>query len=438
MSKYNKYNIGEYLYNRLPSHHRVTDIADYNRILERYLEALNSSLKLNMEDLDIALARTQASKCPEEYLDKLAMSLGADWINTIHPKYQRQIISMLIKLYQQKGTIDTIRFIASELSGFEAKIIEGEIPDEYFEPGDEVKRLLTIKLQAPELDDPVSAQQHETTIAEVISNFVPVHTKFILVVTYFYDEPYYRRMLEKDIHHVDQDLGTVDVSINAKEKDITQIKNRYENEANFNMLKPLDDNMYELTIPNDKLVTSFKTVRKQYDVLVSKIKMLYTDEGVIPTKETDDSYKLKQVNETEVSVNAKEVKEILNMKSKYDTNSNFSMIQEEDAQYDVVLSKINNLYDFIADLNSKDDEEVQSIKHNPSDEAINIGEELSTNSKVVVKYNQEVEVKDLGVNCRVLKTVSKNTKISSISARVTTPSYIDKIVVDSQITYNYE
>lgn len=196
---FNKYQIGEYLYTRLPSYHQIVDEEQNNKVLKKFFKVLNESFRINMEELDKALAMTQASRCAEENLEELAKSLGADWISTIHPKYQRQIISMLIKLYQQKGTVDTIRFIASELSGFEAKIVEGEIPEEYFKPGDEKKRLLTIKLQAPEMDDPISAQQHETTIAEVIDKFVPVHTKFILLVTYFYDETLQSKFLETHI-----------------------------------------------------------------------------------------------------------------------------------------------------------------------------------------------------------------------------------------------
>ena len=94
------------------------------------MEVFNVGFQANDEALKKALETTQASKCGEENLEELAKSLGADWISTIDPSYQRTIVRMLIKLYKQKGTIDTIRFIASELSGFEAKIIEGEIPEE--------------------------------------------------------------------------------------------------------------------------------------------------------------------------------------------------------------------------------------------------------------------------------------------------------------------
>lgn len=205
--KFSKENIGSYLYTRLPSYHRQLDEQN-NLLLKRFMEVLDEGFKVTSNQLDEALKRVQASKCPEDKLENLARSLGADWISTIHPKYQRQIVAMLVKLYKQKGTIDAIRFIASELSGFEAKIIEGEIPDEYFIEGDEKKRLLTVKLQAPEMDDPVQAQQHESTISEVISNFVPVHTKFVLVVTYFYDEHFYKRFKEVDTTSIVQSLGT--------------------------------------------------------------------------------------------------------------------------------------------------------------------------------------------------------------------------------------
>ena len=218
--KYSYSNMGSYLYSRLPHYHKVVDEQN-ELLLKRFMEVFNVGFKANDEALKQALETTQASKCGEENLEELAKSLGADWISTIDPSYQRTIVRMLIKLYKQKGTIDTIRFIASELSGFEAKIIEGEIPEEYFEEGDEKKRLLTVKLQAPEMDDPVSAQQHETTISEVIDKFVPVHTKFILVVTYFYDELYYKRVMEDVEQDIKQDFGTYTKSVENEEDNVT-------------------------------------------------------------------------------------------------------------------------------------------------------------------------------------------------------------------------
>lgn len=271
---FNKYQIGEYLYTRLPSYHQIVDEEQNNRVLKKFFEVLNESFKINMEDLDKALALTQASRCPEESLEELAKSLGADWISTIHPKYQRQIISMLIKLYQQKGTVDTIRFIASELSGFEAKIIEGDIPDEYFKPGDEKKRLLTVKLQAPELDDPVTSQQHESTISEVISKFVPVHTKFVLLVTYFYNEDYFKQIIYNTTNKFTQKVD-VEVTSNREMLD-TKHKVKIAPIQEDAELSPLIENILDLKIKEPK--DEANTLQPK-EVDTSKIHHLISEEN---------------------------------------------------------------------------------------------------------------------------------------------------------------
>ena len=290
---FNKYQIGEYLYTRLPSYHQIVDEEQNNRVLKKFFEVLNESFRINMEELDKALAMTQASKCAEENLEELAKSLGADWISTIHPKYQRQIISMLIKLYQQKGTVDTIRFIASELSGFEAKIVEGEIPEEYFKPGDEKKRLLTVKLQAPELDDPVTSQQHETTISEVIGKFVPVHTKYVLLVTYFYDEPFYRKFQESNTNYLKQQLGDLYKVWSGSQTVLDVIKYIYDQPTNFQMIGNPD----VLGLTSDKkynLVTNFMTTKTRHDILQYSTLVIKNKESKTILGESLKKEKIKQ------------------------------------------------------------------------------------------------------------------------------------------------
>lgn len=368
--KYSYSNMGSYLYSRLPHYHKVVDEQN-ELLLKRFMEVFNVGFKVNDEDLKKALEKTQASKCGEESLEELAKSLGADWISTIDPSYQRTIVRMLIKLYKQKGTIDTIRFIASELSGFEAKIIEGEIPDEYFKEGDEKKRLLTVKLQAPELDDPIQAQQHETTIAEVIDKFLPVHTKCVLVVTYFYSEDYYKRITYKDVQHLNQKLdGGFKVfrdDYSTKDK----LKHLYNIESNFKMIGH-PDVLGLTTNPLYLLNSTMHTTKTRYDILHHTdlvIKTEYTKIFDAETTESKESIKLSDLN-------------------------------EQEAILDIKYDKVEKVM-------------VQSILENQP-------------------------TTDLGLDKYVIRTNTKNCKLATKEGRLTTPSYIDKIYIGGQISYNYE
>ena len=367
---FNKYQIGEYLYTRLPSYHQIVDEEQNNRVLKKFFEVLNESFRINMEELDKALAMTQASKCAEENLEELAKSLGADWISTIHPKYQRQIISMLIKLYQQKGTVDTIRFIASELSGFEAKIVEGDIPEEYFKPGDENKRLLTVKLQAPELDDPVTSQQHESTISEVISNFVPVHTKFVLLVTYFYDEPHKIRARSYKADKLTEFRGTDTIELRGEETLKTKLKYLYNQESKFNMIG-YPDVPGLLSNPLYRITNNFMTTKNRYDSLHHSNLVIHT---------------------------------------KYEKTFKDDCINTDSIKYSYLYTK-NVLRDT----------------------------KLTKSDRVMVNYKvEEASVKDLGIERYVMRTSTSNCKLSTVSGRLSTPSYIDKVVQNDNITYIYE
>lgn len=429
--------MGSYLYSRLPHYHRVVDTQN-ELLLKRFMEVLNVGFQANDEALKRALETTQASKCGEENLEELAKSLGADWISTIDPSYQRTIVRMLIKLYKQKGTIDTIRFIASELSGFEAKIIEGEIPSEYYEEGDENKRLLTVKLQAPELDDPILAQQHETTISEVIDKFLPVHTKCILVVTYFYSEDYYKRIPYKDSYHVKQDTGegykVFRDDYIIKEK----LKYLYDTESNFKMIGHPD----VLGLTNNPLYllnSTMHTTKTRYDILhhtgmVIKTDYTKTFEGVgtiINKLYQDWDVVASPITSTLVNDNYK-----LNME--YVSVFNLPQLNREDYVLTHSLSQDTGEYTSSPTSTTEESREVTKLSELNEQEAI-LDIKYDKVERVMVQSILEDEpITDLGIHKYVMRTSILNCKLSTKEGRLTVPSYIDKVYQEGTLTYIYE
>ena len=435
--KYSYSNMGSYLYSRLPRYHRVADEQN-ELLLKRFMEVLNVGFKTNDDALTLALQKTQASKCGDDDLHELARSLGADWINTIAPKYQRTIIRMLIKLYKQKGTIDTIRFIASELSGFEAKVIEGEIPEEYFQEGDEKKRLLTVKLQAPELDDPVQAHQHETTIADVINKFIPVHTKCILVVTYFYSEDYYKSIRENDSATLKQDLGGMYKAFRDDYIVSEKLKYEYNSESNFKMIGHPD--VLGLTnSPYYKIGSNFQTTLTRYDILH------HTD----------------MVIKTEYEKEFRGVSEIIHkIHQDWDmVNSPVTLTRETDTyELSMLYKSVFNLpqlnkeeYILTHDIHQdtgedtikhevyKVDVEENTLKQLYPVQEVNLDIKNDKVEKVMVQSILEDEpITDLGINKYVIRIGTKNCKLSTKEGRLTVPSYIDKIYQQGSLTYIYE
>lgn len=434
--QYNKENIGSYLYQRLPSYHRVQDEKN-NFILERFLtDVLNASFKENAKALDEALALVQASKCPEEHLYNLAVSLGADWINAVHPRYQRTIILMLIKLYKIKGTVDVIRFIASQLSGFKAEVIEGEIPDEYFKPGDEKLRLLTIRLQAPELNDPVLTQQHESTISYVIGQFVPVHTKYILVVTYYYDEIYYKRIKEKETNKVKQVLEKV-FSVPREEVDFTEvIKYLYDEESNFQMLS-MPEIGGLLTNPNYKLLENFYTTLTRYDILsyttintLDEFSKVFSKVPEVINKTTFNTIDYSKTKDDFIEDN---LKHKLNTLNSYE----YSLPQKGKETYTSTLKSVIKHKEEISDINTKEFKETNNIT-NIVDIDTNLDIKYNKSERVMIKCKiEEEKVNDLGIDTRVMCTNTSKSLITTKEGRLTFPSYIDKITQKGEVTIIY-
>ena len=436
--KYSYSNMGSYLYSRLPHYHRVADEQN-ELLLKRFMEVLNVGFKTNDDALTQALHKTRASKCGDESLIELARSLGADWISTIDPKYQRIVIRMLIKLYKQKGTIDTIRFIASELSGFEAKIIEGEIPTEYFEEGDEKKRLLTVKLQAPELDDPVQAQQHETTIAEVINKFVPVHTKCILVVTYFYTEDFYRRVPYNDTSKLNQDLGER-FKVFRDDYDIRdRFTYRYETESNFKMIGHPD----VLGLTNNPLYTttgSFHTTLTRYDILHHSTLVIKTEyEKTYREDEWFFNKLFQDWDEKSPVVLGTSEHFKHNLTTKYESVFTLPQLNTESEQIASQTISNNTGEDESEVIKLSEDRKDISKLTELTEQVANLDIKYDKVERVMVQSILEDEpITDLGIHKYALRTSKPSCKLSTREGRLTIPSYIDKIYVNGSLTYIYE
>lgn len=229
---------GEYLYGILPSFYREADNKEGNLTLQRYIDTLNKYGYLEVNNalvgiIDIA----QINHCPEQFLDVYGESLGVYWIDKIPQSYKRKLLSLMVDMYKRKGENTAIEYLGKELSGFEVEIQEDYIPEDYVQPGDELKRLFTIRLVAPATDDPMSSKESEDTIKEVISHFVPVHSKYVLLISYFYEEVYNGLYDDTvDTYKIKEDRGTESRVFNQEEivTSTLNMLNTYENF--FNML----------------------------------------------------------------------------------------------------------------------------------------------------------------------------------------------------------
>lgn len=186
----------DHLYSRLPKYYKYVDFKENNEILKRYLASMDASFTDNNNKIMGLVDLSQISKCPEEYLSVIGHSFGADWIDTISVDYQRKVLSALVEMYKYKGTYTPVEHLSREISGFEVEVLDDYIPPEYAQEGDAKKRKFTIKLLAP--DDNRLPQEGQDTIETVISHFVPIHSRFVLLIVYFFNEEFVSNFTESD------------------------------------------------------------------------------------------------------------------------------------------------------------------------------------------------------------------------------------------------
>lgn len=242
---YNKNKMGTNIYKSLPSYHREQDELENDRLLEKFAQVLGGGLDLVNEGLDDVIRFTQVNNCPEDRLKYLALSMGADWIRRIPSKYHRKVVSLLITLYKSKGTIDTLKFIASELSGFEAIIHEGVLDDDMVNSNDLNKRKVTVTISLVGVEDE-NMQEEANTILYVMDKFTPVQCKAYLVVSYCTDETrdVMEQMSYEDFYTIFEDfMEEILVKSNIVEEWVDTFKQEFDEVKYVLRYKPLYDNL---------------------------------------------------------------------------------------------------------------------------------------------------------------------------------------------------
>lgn len=175
-------------YNRLPMIYRKEDKIN---LLKNFLNALEAGgHDVLLEDILKLPDLLDIDKCPDKFLPLLAELFGYEYSAQIPAFYQRRILKVIVDLYKRKGTQSAIKFIAREISGFEAEIVENS----EFE-GQDISltgwdisyanmRKFLVKLIAPE---DTSDIQLKRDIAEILINqFLPTNSEFFLVEAYFF------------------------------------------------------------------------------------------------------------------------------------------------------------------------------------------------------------------------------------------------------------
>lgn len=459
-------NFDKYLYKALPQIYRVMDLEEGELTFARLLDAINQGgfVHTNNQIVQV-LDMSQIENCPESYLSIFANSLGCDWIEDMPLQYRRKFLNLLITLYQNKGSRTSIEYLARELSGFEVKIIEHKIPEESWEEGDEHKRLFTIKLLAPEIDDPIQSKESEVTINKIISRFIPVHSKCVVLVSYFYDEPHKLDCNYNNVSQITQNLGMLNkVFIDNETPFRDVISYLYRQETNFDMLKFHEDCYGETNDLNHRLLVNFSTTSTRYDVLQhTNISQFFE----LTAKFKGDTEKIDRISylyKSSYDIRDNTSFKIINdIKQEHSLETNFDMLKFREDCYGetndpshtllVNFSTTSTRYDVLhhttvnqdfGTLNysqkrigvTKGTQKIKQIHSNTKEVKSNT--KFTKNESIVIKYGVEgKKITDLGLNTYVMCTNLTRCATSSKEGRLTNPSYIDKVTQNNITDYIY-
>ena len=287
-------NFGDKLYNSLPEMYRVDD-ENENFALKRYLQSLSEGgFEKVIEETNGLMTLVDPDKVDKDILPVLFKSYGFEVFNGIPELYLRKLLPMVSKLFALKGSITSVEYLTSLVSGVKSTV---EVSDNFNEDHSiDVKLDLDYNLTPSELPD-------REQLLRIIGEFVPFYCSVVIVYSYFFNDDF--RAYVQDTYS--KDYVTFSSSDSAKlkfEESGDRVKMTLTSEEELSPLF-IDYNTVLNSMEN-KLNTSFvlNSMNGVFDTIkrlagednhlhvtdqsVSSVKMSHTDESEFSA---DDSHK---------------------------------------------------------------------------------------------------------------------------------------------------
>ena len=174
-------NFGDKLYNSLPEMYRVDD-ANENFALKRYLQSLaDGGFEKVIDETNGLMTLVDPDKVDKDILPVLFKSYGFEVFNGIPELYLRKLLPMVSKLFALKGSITSVEYLTSLVSGVKSTI---EVSDNFNEDHSiDVKLDLDYNLSPSELPD-------REQLLRIIGEFVPFYCSVVIVYSYFFNDDF--------------------------------------------------------------------------------------------------------------------------------------------------------------------------------------------------------------------------------------------------------
>ena len=243
----NSENFGEKLYNSLPEIYR-TDDASVGFTLKKYLQALSDGgFSKVIEETNNLLAIVDSEKVDFELLPLLFKSYGLEIFNGVQEIYLRKLLPTISKLFSLKGSITSVEYITSLISGVKSTV---EISD-HFNTDHSVSVTLDMDYNTAHSETLIDKEH----LQRIIKEFIPFYCTVVIIYSYFFVEEartYIQDLFSKDtVHITNADSGTFsfnDIDLPFKVIDVTEEPN----------VKPVCTDFNSFTNdPNSVLGTTF-------------------------------------------------------------------------------------------------------------------------------------------------------------------------------------
>ena len=223
------YNFGDKLYNSIPEVYRTED-EKVNFALKRYLEALSDGgFAKVIEETNNILNLVDSEKIDAKLLPILFKSYGFEIFNGVPEMYLRKLLPVVSNLFSLKGSITSVEFLTSIISGVKSTIDVSET----FSTDHAVDVILEMDYGAEQSSDLPDRQQ----LLRIIRDFVPFFCNVTIVFSYFFDEnarTYVLDSYHKDFVHLND--GNEEPSINLEDTLLEKVMTQFEDVKNTLMV----------------------------------------------------------------------------------------------------------------------------------------------------------------------------------------------------------
>lgn len=207
---------GEKIYNTFPEQYRVDDLG-VNYALKRYIESLSEGgFSLAIDETSGITELIDPEKVPIEYLPILFKHYGLDIINGVPEIFQRKLLPTVSTLYKLKGTVTSVEFLTSLVSGVTSKI---EVDSDFNH-----NHAIDVKLEM-DYENKTDVPDRDVLL-RIINQFVPFFCDVTLVYSYLFSDKFRIYMQDSFSYDTIYDTTKNTIKLRAVEELISKTKEK--------------------------------------------------------------------------------------------------------------------------------------------------------------------------------------------------------------------